>query len=114
LALLNTDELYKAVKLGANGDVKNKGKVVAVEDEEEDSELAGPELPPDFNEEDVADDEEGRFFGSGMDQNTVQAMEYLDQQEKDNGNAAVRFGTKLPHESEFLAVEVDRYAARKV
>lgn len=114
MALLNTDELYKAAKLGANGDVKNKAKAVAVEDEEEESEFAGPELPPNFDEEDVADDEEGRFFGSGMDRNTVQAMEYLDQQEKDSGSAAVRFGTKLPHESEFLAVEVDRYAAGKV
>lgn len=52
-----------------------------VEDEIEDGE-AGPELPPDF-EEDVPDDEEGRFFGGGMERKTAQAMEYIDQQEED-------------------------------
>jgi beta-catenin-like protein 1 len=79
-------ELYKAAKLGANGDVKSKGKSAAVEDEEEDEGEAGPELPPDF-EEDLPDDEEGRFFGGGMTKETTQAMEYLDQQDKDEGIA---------------------------
>lgn len=51
-----------------------------VEDEgaEEDDGIAGPELPPDF-EEDVPDDEEGRFFGGGMARETAKAMEYIDQ-----------------------------------
>lgn len=49
-----------------------------VEDDIDDGE-AGPELPPDF-EDDVPDDEEGRFFGGGMEQKTAQAMEYIDQQ----------------------------------
>jgi beta-catenin-like protein 1 len=53
-----------------------------VEDEADDGE-AGPELPPDFDEEDVPDDEEGRFFGGGMDRKTTQAMEYIEQQEED-------------------------------
>lgn len=52
-----------------------------VEDDIDDGE-AGPELPPDF-EDDVPDDEEGRFFGGGMEQKTAQAMEYIDQQEED-------------------------------
>lgn len=92
-------EFYKAAKLGANGDVKNKGKSAAVEDEEDEGE-AGPELPPDF-EEDMPDDEEGRFFGGGMTKETSQAMEYLDQQDKDevaavserkrNGNFKMRW-----------------------
>lgn len=51
-----------------------------VEDDIDDGE-AGPELPPDFDE-DVADDEEGRFFGGGMEQKTAQAMEYIDRQEE--------------------------------
>lgn len=84
------DELYKAAKLETNGDVKSKGKAPAVEDEgEEESEFAGPELPPDFDQEDVPDDEEGRFFGGGMARQTAQAMEYLDQQEKERGEVAV-------------------------
>lgn len=49
-----------------------------VEDEIDDGE-AGPELPPDL--EDVPDDEEGRFFGGGMEHKTAQAMEYIDEQE---------------------------------
>jgi hypothetical protein len=70
--------------------VKNKGKAAAVEADnnvEEESEYAGPELPPDFDPEDAPDDEEGRFFGGGMGQGTAQAMDYLDQQ--DEGESAV-------------------------
>lgn len=53
---------------------------------EEDDGEAGPELPPDF-EEDDPDDEEGRFFGGGMERKTAQAMQYIDQQ--DGGEVAV-------------------------
>ncbi|KAJ5573183.1 hypothetical protein N7450_010167 [Penicillium hetheringtonii] len=76
------NELYKAAKLDPNGDVKGKGKEAMVEDEFDDDGEAGPELPPDF-EDDVPDDEEGRFFGGGMEQKTAQAMQYIDQQEED-------------------------------
>ena len=59
-----------------------------MDDEPEDeSDFAGPELPPDF-EEDVPDDEDGRFFGGGMAKETAQAMDYLDRQDQD-GDAAV-------------------------
>jgi beta-catenin-like protein 1 len=59
-----------------------------VEDEYDDDDgEAGPELPPDF-EEDIPDDEEGRFFGGGMEQKTAQAMQYIDQNEEEE--AAVR------------------------
>ncbi|KAE8349215.1 Catenin-beta-like protein [Aspergillus coremiiformis] len=75
------NELYKAAKLDANGDVKSKGKEPIVEDEQEDDSEAGPELPPDFDE-DIPDDEEGRFFGGGMERQTAQAMQYIDQQDE--------------------------------
>lgn len=68
--------------------MKSKGKAPAVEDEEGESEFAGPELPPDF-EEDVPEDEEGRFFGGGMARGAAQAMEYLDEQDQDQGEVAV-------------------------
>ena len=58
-----------------------------VEDEVDDGE-AGPELPPDF-EEDVPDDEEGRFFGGGMEHKTAQAMEYIDENEGEEAAVCV-------------------------
>lgn len=82
-----SDELYKAAKLDANGDVKSKGKAPIVEGDVEDDGEAGPELPPDFDAEDIPDDEEGRFFGGGMERKTAQAMQYIDQQ--DEGETAV-------------------------
>ncbi|KAJ5698157.1 hypothetical protein N7462_000162 [Penicillium macrosclerotiorum] len=74
------NELYKAAKLDSNGDVRSKGKEAMVEDDFSEDGEAGPELPPDFDE-DAPDDEEGRFFGGGMEQKTAQAMSYIDEQE---------------------------------
>ncbi|KAM5460564.1 hypothetical protein MferCBS49748_007645 [Microsporum ferrugineum] len=73
-------EIYKAAKLGANGDAK-RGKEATVEDEHEDD-VAGPEIPPDF-EEDVPDDEEGRFFGGGVTKDTTNALDYIDKHENE-------------------------------
>ena len=65
-----------------------------VQDEsEEDDGYAGPELPPDFDAEDIPDDEEGRFFGGGMERQTAQAMQYIDQNEE--ADAAVSKYHKL-------------------
>jgi len=81
--LTRQDELYKSAKLDSNGDVRSKGKEAMVEDSMEDDGEAGPELPPDFGEEDIPDDEEGRFFGGGMEQKTADAMQYIDQNEEE-------------------------------
>ncbi|RAL04322.1 beta-catenin-like protein 1 [Aspergillus ibericus CBS 121593] len=76
-------EFYKAAKLDAEDDVKSKGKAPMVQDEgDEEDDYAGPELPPDFDAEDIPDDEEGRFFGGGMERQTAQAMQYIDQNEE--------------------------------
>ncbi|KAL2831325.1 Catenin-beta-like protein [Aspergillus pseudoustus] len=85
------NELYKTAKLEANGDVKSKGKSPMIEDEEEDDGYAGPELPPDFESEDVPDDEEGRFFGGGMERETAQAMNYIDEQDQEGGVVNEKF-----------------------
>ncbi|KAF3480713.1 uncharacterized protein GIQ15_06060 [Arthroderma uncinatum] len=71
-------EIYKAAKLDANGAAKNR-KEATVEDEDEDD-IAGPELPPDF-EEDIPDDEEGRFFGGGVTKDTTNALDFVDRHE---------------------------------
>lgn len=73
--------MYKSAKLESDGNAALNGKAAMAEDEADEGE-AGPELPPDF-EEDVPDDEEGRFFGGGMEQKTAQAMEYIDQNEEE-------------------------------
>ena len=66
---------YKSVKLNGNGDVKGSAQA-SVADEEDDDE-AGPSLPPDFDDG-PGDDDEGRFFGDGLDENARDAMEYID------------------------------------
>ena len=79
-------QFYKSAKHDANGDAKHHTHAsVADEVEEEDDMEAGPAPPPSGeDEEDGADeDEEGRFFGSGVDAGTRDAMDYLDTQEED-------------------------------
>lgn len=60
----------------ARTDVKRSPRA-SVADESEDDDEAGPSLPPDFAPED-GDDEEGRFFGGGLDDNAIDAIDYLD------------------------------------
>ncbi|KAJ5778658.1 hypothetical protein N7520_001904 [Penicillium odoratum] len=86
------DEVYKSAKLDPNTDVRSKGKEAMVEEDIDDDGEAGPEMPPDMDTEDIPDDEEGRFFGGGMEQKTAQAMQYIDQQEEDEA-APEKFDT---------------------
>jgi beta-catenin-like protein 1 len=72
---------YKSARLNANGDVKGSAQA-SVADEEDDDE-AGPSLPPD-EEDGPGDDDEGRFFGDGIDENARDAMEYIDAQDGDD------------------------------
>lgn len=74
---------YKSAKLDVNGDAKGAVQAsVADEDDEDEEDEAGPSLPPDF-EEGPGDDDEGRFFGDGLDENARDAMEYIDAQDGD-------------------------------
>ncbi|EFE35158.1 uncharacterized protein ARB_06115 [Trichophyton benhamiae CBS 112371] len=79
-------EIYKAAKLDANGDTI-RGKEPTVEDAEDDD-VAGPELPPDF-EEDIPDDEEGRFFGGGVTKDTTNALDYIDKHENEGAASLI-------------------------
>ncbi|KAA8564953.1 hypothetical protein EYC84_010722 [Monilinia fructicola] len=77
------NEIYKSVKLSANGHAKSNGKQPAVE--EDDDIEAGPSAPPDDDEEDygpdIPDDEEGRFFGGGITKDESEILDYMDGQE---------------------------------
>lgn len=46
--------------------------------------VAGPEMPPDAEEQlPNDDDDEGRFFGGGLTKNTVDVMDFIDEQDTD-------------------------------
>lgn len=82
-------EVYKSAKLDTNGDAS--GSRAATVDDAEDDDIAGPELPPDFEQEDVPDDEEGRFFGGGVTRDTTSALDFIEQQEKDGMKVRLLF-----------------------
>ena len=71
---------YKSAKLDVNGDAKGAAQASVADEDDEDE--AGPSLPPEF-EEGPGDDDEGRFFGDGLDENARDAMEYIDAQDGD-------------------------------
>lgn len=54
-----------------------------MKDEEDGDVVAGEELPSDQDEEMVEDDE-GRFFGGGITSNTAEVLDFIDEQDKDN------------------------------
>lgn len=69
-------QAFKTAKLSSDSDVKYSATV----NDEEDDEEAGPSLPPDFEVEE-GDDDEGRFFEGGLDEDAKDAMDYLDAQD---------------------------------
>ncbi|KAF2246747.1 DUF1716-domain-containing protein [Trematosphaeria pertusa] len=73
-------QAYKSAKLNSNGAVKRSAHDSVADEDDEDE--AGPSLPPDFEEE-PGDDEEGRFFGGGIDEDAKDAMDFLDAQDKE-------------------------------
>ncbi|KAF2638174.1 DUF1716-domain-containing protein [Massarina eburnea CBS 473.64] len=73
---------YKSAKLSPHTDVKRASHAsVANEEDDDDDDEAGPEMPPDFEGDGDGDDEEGRFFGGGIDEDAKDAMDYLDAQD---------------------------------
>lgn len=91
--------LYKSAKVDANGDVSSN-RATAVEDDFDEQDEAGPELPPDFNpDEDIPDDEEGRFFGGGISRDTAGALDFVEK--LDQGDPGVSIT-----ESDFLSLLV--------
>ncbi|KAI9691380.1 MAG: hypothetical protein M1820_009717 [Bogoriella megaspora] len=74
-------ELYKSAKVKTT-DVRNGGTHATVEEEAEDEEEYGVSAPPD--EEEAGDDEDGRFFGSGVNKESKEAMDYLNERGEEN------------------------------
>lgn len=81
--ITDPSQVYKSAKLATNGDAKGKGRATVEDaDDNEDDIEAGPELPPEDEVDFGDEDEEGRFFGGGMDEATASAMSYVDKAEE--------------------------------
>lgn len=70
---------YKTAKLHSDSDDKRSTQA-PVADEDSDEDEAGPSMPPDTKDED-GDDEDGRFFGGGLEEDARDAMDYVDAQD---------------------------------
>ncbi|KAF2751370.1 MFS general substrate transporter [Sporormia fimetaria CBS 119925] len=88
---LDPTQAYKSAKLDAHSGVKRSPMRASV-DEDDDDDEAGPSLPPDFAPED-GDDEEGRFFGGGLDENAIDAIDYLDAHDAEEAIVEDKFDT---------------------
>jgi beta-catenin-like protein 1 len=75
-------QLYsKSAKLSNGSSARTNGRPTTVEDEVDlDDVDAGPSLPP---EDDVLDDEEGRFFGGGITSEEKEVLDFIDAREGD-------------------------------
>lgn len=82
--ITNPDDVYKLAKHTTNGDAKghiHKSVDDEVEGNDEDS-VAGPELlPDDEDDEGNVEDEEGRFFGGGVNRNTRDVLDFMDERD---------------------------------
>src|SRR2546423_12389302 len=77
---LDPNELYlKSAKLSNGSSARGNGRPATVEEEADLDEFeAGPALPP---EDDVPDDEEGRFFGGGITSEEKEVLDFIDARE---------------------------------
>ncbi len=83
MKLTGVDEIYKSAKLSANGNAKQDRQ--ATVQEEEESGVAGPELPlGEEVDQEPDDDEEGRFFGGGITKDTATVLDFIDERDQDD------------------------------
>ena len=77
---LDPTQLYnKSAKLVNGSTARTNGRSTTVEDEPDLDDIdAGPALPP---EDDVPDDEEGRFFGGGITSQEKEVLDFIDTRE---------------------------------
>ena len=77
---LDPTELYhKSAKLSNGASARSNGRSTTVEEESDLDDIdAGPALPP---EDDIPDDEEGRFFGGGITSGEKEVLDFIDARE---------------------------------
>lgn len=86
-AQLHPTEMHKTAKLTTNGNAKGKERAATVdEDDDQDNSVAGPDLPPD-DDDPEPEDEEGRFFGSGVTRDTADVLDFIEERDKEEYTA---------------------------
>ncbi|KAI9660136.1 MAG: hypothetical protein M1821_001488 [Bathelium mastoideum] len=77
----DAQQLYKSSKFKSNG--KTNGDLHTSVEEEDDGEYGVAPPPPEDHEAAPEDDEEGRFFGGGVNKESKEALDYLDEHDKE-------------------------------
>ncbi|KAL9122794.1 MAG: hypothetical protein Q9187_000656 [Circinaria calcarea] len=77
------DEIYKSVKINGNGNARSGGQATVEEETGNEEEYAGPDIPPDLEDEPM-DQEEGRFFGGGITNDTAEVLDFIEQRDQDD------------------------------
>lgn len=55
-----------------------------VDDNEDDDGIAGPVPPLSDEQVEVQDDQEGRFFGGGITNDTAEVLDFIDERDRDD------------------------------
>ena len=76
----DAQKVYKSAKLFSNGSPLTDGHASTVEDEllEAEGIEAGPTLQPTGEDEDIPEDDEGRFFGGGINKQEKEVLDFID------------------------------------
>ena len=74
-------QLYKSSKIKPNGDTNGDSRTTV---EAESDEEYGVERPPEDDSTALEEDEEGRFFGGGVNKESKEALDYLDEHDKES------------------------------
>lgn len=78
--------IYKSTKTFTNGGSQSGQRASVVEDDEEqnnEDDAAGLSLPLDEEQQAGSPDEEGRFFGGGVNKNTAEVLDFIDEQDNE-------------------------------
>ncbi|EFX04650.1 duf1716 domain containing protein [Grosmannia clavigera kw1407] len=107
--LRDPNEIYKAVRLSGNGSHNRNGNERHVQIDENDQDEAGPARPPadgddgDYGpaappegDDEPGDDDEGRFFGSGMSRTEATIMDYVEGQDAGGGSGGKEVAEQPP------------------
>lgn len=83
------DKNYKIPKLSAEDNVRTTRKVIGDDEDSDDELTAGPEVPLDQDE--VAIDEEGRFYGGGITSGTAEVLNFIDERDNEDFKVGLEF-----------------------